>query len=132
MIDLTQLKALHEAATPGPWKACQIGDYTDFDGNSRVILGDDRRVAVVQARPGDFEASANADIIEFFRNHSAEIIRRLEAADRMAEALEKIVDKDTHLVWTGGAVKEPSHDEYGELAEIAMDALAAYRKEGAL
>ena len=47
--------------TPGPWEACDPGDYSDFDGQSVVILGDDRRMAVVQ---GDSdEAVANARLI---------------------------------------------------------------------
>jgi len=35
--------------TPGPWEACDRGDYGDYDGNCVVILGDDlmKRVAVV-------------------------------------------------------------------------------------
>ena len=36
------------AHTPGEWEAADRGDYGDFDGNSRVILGDDMRVAVIQ------------------------------------------------------------------------------------
>lgn len=48
--------------TPGPWVACQPGDYADFDGRSIVILGDNMRIAVVQ---GDDEtALANARLIE--------------------------------------------------------------------
>ncbi|WP_025899082.1 hypothetical protein [Sneathiella glossodoripedis] len=49
--------------TPGPWKAAEQGDYGDFDGNSRVILGDDRRIAVVQ-HSGTDEDEANAHLIE--------------------------------------------------------------------
>lgn len=48
--------------TPGPWEACERGDYEDFDGNSNVILGDDRRIAVVQNN-GSEEAEANAYLV---------------------------------------------------------------------
>lgn len=49
--------------TPGPWEAANLGDYTDFDGNSRVILGDDRRIAVVQ-HCGTEEDEANTTLFE--------------------------------------------------------------------
>lgn len=37
--------------TPGPWEACEPGDYGDFDGESRVVCGDDMRIAVVHWHP---------------------------------------------------------------------------------
>lgn len=47
--------------TPGPWEACEPGAYSDFDGRSSVILGDDMRIAVVQ---GDSDSDiANARLI---------------------------------------------------------------------
>jgi len=47
--------------TPGPWEACDVGDYGDYDGRCRVILGDDLRIAVVL---GDHdESKANARLI---------------------------------------------------------------------
>ena len=48
--------------TPGPWEACDRGDYSDFDGNSRVIIGDDTRIAVVHSRGEDWQ-EANAHLI---------------------------------------------------------------------
>ena len=42
------------------WEACERGAYTDFDGNSRVILGGDRRIAVVQVSSRSREDNANA------------------------------------------------------------------------
>ena len=33
--------------TPGPYEAADRGDYRDFHGNCRVILGDDKRIAIV-------------------------------------------------------------------------------------
>lgn len=51
-----------EGHTPGPWCLCDRGDYADFDGDSRVILGDGMRVAVVQT-DGRPETEANAHLI---------------------------------------------------------------------
>lgn len=48
--------------TKGPFEACEVGDYGDFNGNSRVILADDKRIAVVHCRPGNAEDNANADL----------------------------------------------------------------------
>ena len=48
--------------TPGPWVAEDRGAYGDFDGRSRVITGDDRRIAIVQHK-GDQEDEANAVLI---------------------------------------------------------------------
>ena len=48
--------------TPGPWEKCDRGDYSDFDGHSNVILGDDTRICVVQ-NSGDDWADANARLI---------------------------------------------------------------------
>ncbi|MGW9332762.1 hypothetical protein [Bosea sp. NPDC055594] len=47
----------------------------------------------------------------------------LREKERMGAALGQIVVADTHLVWTGGAVPEPSHEESGACAEIARAAL---------
>lgn len=49
------------AHTPGPWEACDPGDYGDFDGHSRVILGNDRRIAVVHRHPSINTAQSDAD-----------------------------------------------------------------------
>jgi hypothetical protein len=48
--------------TPGRWEAADRGDYADFDGDSRVILGDDRRIAVVQHAGAD-DDEANTHLI---------------------------------------------------------------------
>jgi hypothetical protein len=59
--------------TSGPYTLCDRGDYADFDGNSRVILGDDDtiRLAVVQT-DGREEFEANAHLFatapELFTN----------------------------------------------------------------
>ena len=63
--------------TPGPWQLTDLGDYGDFDGLSRVILGDDMRFAAVHAGgPNHEENDANA--------------RLIAAAPDMAEALRRI------------------------------------------
>lgn len=55
--------------TPGPWHLCDIGDYTDFGGNSRVIMserwsGDDPyRLAVVHTAKGYETGEANSALI---------------------------------------------------------------------
>jgi len=50
--------------TEGPWELCEKGDYGDFEGNSRVICGDDMRLAVVHAGgPNDEENKANAELM---------------------------------------------------------------------
>lgn len=49
--------------TPGSWEACERGDYTDYGGNSRVIIGDGRRIAVVQHN-GTQEDEANTCLVE--------------------------------------------------------------------
>ena len=44
--------------TPAPWEACNVGDYSDYDGLCRVILGDDLRIAVVLGDHDESEANA--------------------------------------------------------------------------
>lgn len=57
-------KAKH---TSGRWTVSPIGAYTDFGGQSRVILGNGIRIAVVHASKGygesDTESKANADLM---------------------------------------------------------------------
>ena len=48
--------------TKAPWTASDIGDYTDFEGNSRVICGDDKRIAAVHHH-GTQEDEANTNLI---------------------------------------------------------------------
>lgn len=53
--------------TPGPWEACNPGDYSDFDGYSRVVCSADpddmRRIAVVHWSARYPENDANAHLI---------------------------------------------------------------------
>ncbi|MES2783802.1 MAG: hypothetical protein V4657_13490 [Pseudomonadota bacterium] len=52
------MSALH---TPAPWEASDPGDYSDFDGQSRVILGDDMRIAVVHWNDTHNQAMCDAN-----------------------------------------------------------------------
>ena len=48
--------------TPGPWKACKRGDYSeDFDKQSQIIIGDEMRICAVHSY--DIEGEANARLI---------------------------------------------------------------------
>jgi hypothetical protein len=47
--------------TPGPWKACERGDYSDFDKQSQIIIGDEMRICAVHSY--DIEGEANARLI---------------------------------------------------------------------
>lgn len=49
--------------TPGPWKAARRGAYRDMNGQSRVIMGDDMRIAVVHHHKTDRD-EANVSLIE--------------------------------------------------------------------
>lgn len=51
--------------TAGPWEASDPGDYGDFDGDCRVVCGDDMRIAVVHWHLGKMrvENDANAHLI---------------------------------------------------------------------
>lgn len=51
-------------------------------------------------------------------------VDRLEPEnERMREGLAKIVEQDTHLRWSGGAVREPEGEEFGPFAITARWAL---------
>ena len=77
-----RLAELSGKATPGDWEACDRGDYGDFDGDSRVILGNDMRVAVVQS-DGREETEANADFVSELVNayRAGRLIVKDEAHD---------------------------------------------------
>jgi hypothetical protein len=51
--------------TPGPWVLCDNGDYSDYDGDCRVILDSDQaqRLAIVLATKDQADRQANAALI---------------------------------------------------------------------
>lgn len=61
--------------TPMPWEAADPGDYADYDGNCIVILGDDKRIAVVMGTS----------------NESKDDARLIASAPELLEALEYCV-----------------------------------------
>lgn len=62
---IAQSTARADAATKGPWTACEPGDYADYDGNCVMLLGDDLRIAVtLGAHP---KSVANASLIAHAR-----------------------------------------------------------------
>ena len=96
--------------TPGPWIASEHGDYSDFNGNSRVILGSDMRIAAVHD-DGEGEGKANA--------------RLAAAAPEMLFALEKIsklADRPATDLLESARIR-------GVMAEIADQAIRKARDE---
>lgn len=75
--------------TPGPWEACDPGDYGDFNGESRVILGDDRRIAVVHWSPrlNTAQSDANACLIAAAPELLAALVELLEPLERASALL---------------------------------------------
>lgn len=92
--------------TPGPWEAAERGGYGDFDGNSRVILADDMRIAVVQHH-GDDEAEANT--------------RLIVEAPEMLEALREIADIAHHGGLIGYNTSAKAMDAIRELSQRWWD-----------
>lgn len=84
-MNLKELRELAEKAAPGPWEASDRGDYSDFDGHSRVISGDDRRLAVVQ-HDGSEEADATSLLMAASRTTTLAL---LDLIDELAGALEE-------------------------------------------
>jgi len=81
------------AFTPGPWDAIERGAYTDYDGNSRVIIGDDMRICVVHHH-GKARDEANA--------------RLISAAPDMYEALKELAECSQY--WSDYDVPIGIHD----------------------
>ncbi len=70
------------------WTLCDKGDYADFQGESRVILADDRRLAVVHSgSEGDKEMLS--------------VARKMAAAGRMAEAISEVLIACPPMAFTG-------------------------------
>ena len=83
---IAALRAAALAATPGPWVACARGEYADFDGRSRVVIGDDRRLAVIHV--SDDETDANARLFAAASPDAiTSLLDRLAQAERERDAL---------------------------------------------
>lgn len=69
--------------TPGPWKLCNRGDYTDYEGESAVITGngDSVRIAVVH-HAGTAEDQANANLIAAAPDLLAALNKMLQITNR--------------------------------------------------
>lgn len=91
--------------TPGPWEACKVGDYGDYDGRCLVVLGDDMRVAVALGE--DKTAKANA--------------RLIAAAPDLLDALQDLV----------AMLPDPELDNDDVQKALVCNALAAIKKAGA-
>ena len=135
MVDEQKLRELAGAATPGPWIACQYGDYGDYNGDCRVILGEggDIRTAVVLGFDTP-ENDANAQLIAA-ANPAAilSLLDELQTLRVTAENAEKDAERYRWLrneSWAGynnskGKPQVFVHDGAGNrktmLAEDAMD-----------
>lgn len=87
-LDLTQLRKLHENATPGQWE--WEDDWTDIDAGARPKYADlrltgfnDRTVIPLSIDHYDMElrgpvSPADRALIAYVRTHLPEIIERLE------------------------------------------------------
>lgn len=96
--------------TPGPWEAADRGDYSDLRGNSRIVLGDDRRIAIVQ-HSGCAEDEANA--------------RLIAAVPDLLEALRAIITHPAYAESEDGETGEPC-----ELIAAGRDAIAKAEDSG--
>ena len=86
-----KIEALAKDATPGPWEACEPGDYGDFNGDSRVMCGDDKRIAVFHWNERYAEGNnADIELSVALRNNLPTILRALRERDQAVEALKRI------------------------------------------
>ena len=80
--------------TPGPWELCDPGDYGDYDGDCRVVLGRHMRLAVVFAGVGtaaEEQNEANARLIAAAPEMAAYIARRAAEGDVEAAEIMEVV-----------------------------------------
>ncbi len=112
--------------SPLPWIACDLGDYGDYDGNCRVILADDKRIAVVLGKT-DQDASNAAviaaahDLLAAGQSSLQHVEAALGAEHPACVALRAAIEKAT-------TIQEPEEDEdqdpVGDEAEDLEDASA--------
>ncbi len=96
MADTNELLELLDKATPGPWEATERGGYSDFDGNSRVIIGDDMRIGVIQTT-GREDTEANAELAALAPDLAREVIALRAEVARLRPIAQRIVDDVTHI-----------------------------------
>ena len=75
--------------TSEPWELCQRGDYSDFDGQCRVIVSDDRRLAVVHV--SDEETDANAQLMVSAPKLLAALRMVCDSGVELADPIERAV-----------------------------------------
>jgi hypothetical protein len=122
-IGLAEGERLVAEATPLPW-AADPDDRPDMEWNVHIYAaktpGD--RIAFMSV---GVVAEANAALIVAAVNAFPAYLKLASENARLREALGKIWEMDTHVVWSGGSAPEPMYDESGAIGEIAAKALAA-------
>ena len=96
--------------TPTPWEKCEAGDYSDYDGDSIILLGDDISCRVAAVFGADEKAEANAEFI----------VRAVNAHDALVTALKLLVRNGQKQGWT---------DKYQDDMNAALAAIS--KAEGA-
>lgn len=97
-MNTTELRTLHEAATPGPWWVCyyDAGDKLEYDNCPSVQAPEDHDCAVihwdgfkqrhwVSANGNQRQIDANASLITYLRNAVPDILALIEERDRLRE-----------------------------------------------
>lgn len=105
--------------SPMPWKACEPGEYSDFAGNSRVILADDRRIAVVQGTQE--QDLANAALIVA----APELLDAAQSALQLLEASLGVAHEACHAlrdaINRATTLALPSEDAAGETSDASSN-----------
>lgn len=140
---VARLRERLEKATPAPWEACVPGDYGDFDGDSRVMCGDDKRIAVfhwneryAEGNDADIELSvalrnAAPALLDEIERLRAELARVRKLGDAM------VVDYGRAQHWMERAFADPDGlknrlsvmDVFADQLERNRAALAAWNAE---
>lgn len=124
---IAELEALAAKATPGPWEACEPGDYGDFDGDSRVMCGDDKRLAVFHWNERYTDGNdADIELSVALRNNLPAILAALKAqqpdeamVERVATVLAPFVCRPVFSGDCDDIAAGQSHARYVARAAIA-------------
>jgi len=95
------IRADMEAGTLGPFEACDPGDYSDYNGRSIVVLGEDIRIVVVLGEHEEAKANARRiarlpDLEQGYLeevDENAALRARAEAAEAREARLREAVDE---------------------------------------